>query len=77
VAAIAFSNRWFAGKAIALWGQLHEFERLGLVVELLDATQSFNDIATLSVRGYPRPDHDPHPLPQADPVYMVTARRLG
>jgi hypothetical protein len=77
VAAIAFSNRWFAGKAIALWRQLHEFERLGLVVELLDATQSFNDIATLSVRGYPRPDHDPHPLPQADPVYMVTARRLG
>jgi FKBP-type peptidyl-prolyl cis-trans isomerase 2 len=77
VAAIAFSNRWFAGKAIALWGQLHEFERLGLVVELLDATQGFKDLATLSVRGYPRPESDPHPLPQADPVYMVTARRVG
>jgi FKBP-type peptidyl-prolyl cis-trans isomerase 2 len=76
VVAITFSNRWFAGKAIDLWGQLHEFERLGLVTELLDATQGFNDIATLSVRGYPRPDHDPHPLPQADPVYMVTAKKI-
>lgn len=75
VVAIAFSNRWFAPKAIALWGQLHEFERLGLVAELLESTKMFSDIATLSVRGYPRPDHDPHPLPHADPVYLVTARR--
>ena len=73
VAAIAFSNRWFEGKAIALWAQLHEFERLGLVVELLHGSGLFRDIATLSVRGYPRPEEDPHPLPQADPVFLVTA----
>ena len=75
VVAIAFSNRWFAPKAIALWGQLHEFERLGLVSQLLEATKMFSDIKTLSVRGYPRPDHDPHPLPHADPLYLVTGRR--
>lgn len=76
VVAIAFSNRWFAPKAIALWGQLHEFERLGLVTEFLESTKLLSDINTLSIRGYPRPDHDPHPLPNADPVYLVTARRV-
>ena len=75
VVAIAFSNRWFESKAIALWAQLHEFERLGLVVELLHGSGLFRDIATLSVRGYPRPEEDPHPLPQADPVFLVSARK--
>jgi FKBP-type peptidyl-prolyl cis-trans isomerase 2 len=75
VVAIAFSNRWFESKAIALWGELHEFERVGLVVDLLESTKCFEDIKTLSVRGYPRPEHDPRPLPLSDPVFMVTARK--
>lgn len=76
VVAIAFSNRWFAGKAISLWSQLHEFERVAFVVSLLSATNSFTDIATLSIRGYPRPEGDPHSLPFSDPVYMVTAKKI-
>jgi hypothetical protein len=77
VLAIAFSNRWFAGKTISLWSQLHEFERLAFVVSLLTATSSFKDIATLSIRGYPRPDSDPHPLPFSDPVFIVTATKTS
>ncbi|MDK9708241.1 MAG: methyltransferase domain-containing protein [Desulforhopalus sp.] len=73
--AIAFSNRWFPTKAIALWSQLHEFERLGLVVDLLDAAGDFQNFTTLSVRGYPRPDDDTHDLALSDPVYMVTAKK--
>lgn len=76
VMAIAFSNRWFAGKAIALWSQLHEFERLAFVVYLLAATNSFEKITTLSIRGYPRPESDPHPLPSSDPVFIVTAKKI-
>lgn len=77
VLAIAFANRWFPGKAIALWTQLHEFERVAFVVYLLTATNSFKDIATLSIRGYPRPENDPHPLPFSDPVFIVTATKTS
>jgi len=75
VIAVSFSNRWFPSKAVAIWSHLHEFERLALVVEMLSAEESFADMKTLSIRGYPRPDDDPHGLPFSDPVYMVTARK--
>ncbi|WP_319587197.1 methyltransferase domain-containing protein [uncultured Desulfobulbus sp.] len=70
--AFAFSNRWFPPKAIRLWSEMHEFERLGLVAELFHATGGFNKINTLSRRGLPRPTDDPHQeLWVSDPVYMV------
>jgi hypothetical protein len=75
VIAVSFSNRWFPSKAVAIWSHLHEFERLALVVEMLSAEGHFADIKTLSIRGYPRPDDDPHDLPFSDPVFMVTARK--
>ena len=30
---VTFSNRWFPTKAIRIWKELHEFERLGMVLE--------------------------------------------
>ena len=73
--AIAFSNRWFPPKAIRIWQEMHEFERLGLVADLLQAAGGFTDLATLSRRGLPRPDDDSHPeIPFSDPVYMVWGR---
>ena len=70
--AFAFSNRWFAPKAIRLWQDLHEFERMGLVAAMLDATAGIGNIATLSRRGLPRPSDDPHSeLWLSDPVSMV------
>jgi SAM-dependent methyltransferase len=70
--AFAFSNRWFPPKAIRLWSEMHEFERLGLVAELFHATGGFDSITTLSRRGLPRPADDPHQeLWLSDPVYMV------
>jgi len=73
--AVSFSNRWFPSKAIAIWSQLHEFERLALVVEMLSLSQGFKDFSTLSIRGYPRPEDDQYSLPFSDPVYMVYARK--
>ena len=68
-----FSNRWFPPKAINLWGQIHEFERMGLVMEYFAESGAYTDLSTLSVRGFPRPYEDKY-FPQlryADPVYAV------
>ena len=70
--AMAFSNRWFPPKVIRIWSELHEFERLGLVTDLLAANGGFSGLSTLSRRGLPRPEDDPHQeLMHSDPVYMV------
>lgn len=69
----SFSNRWFPTKAIALWSDLHEFERLGLVSEYYRQAGDFERIHTYSLRGLPRPADDPHIglSPWADPLYAV------
>ena len=76
VVALSFSNRWFPPKAVRLWTDLHEFERLGLAAALLAGSGCFDDITTLSRRGAPRPPDDPHwQLPFSDPLFMVRARK--
>ncbi|THB76538.1 MAG: methyltransferase domain-containing protein [Desulfobacteraceae bacterium] len=74
--AVTFSNRWFPQKNIRLWADLHEFERLGLVLEYFMASGGFERLETKSVRGYPRPEGDRYAgqYAHADPVYMVTGR---
>lgn len=75
--AFAFSNRWFPPKAIRLWTELHEFERLGLVAELFHQTGGFGGVTTLSRRGLPRPLDDPHQeLWLSDPLYMVWGSKV-
>ena len=76
VAALSFSNRWFPPKAVRLWTDLHEFERLGLAAALLAGAGCFDGITTLSRRCAPRPPDDPHwQLPFSDPLFMVWARK--
>ncbi len=75
---VTFSNRWFPPKAIALWPQLHEFERMGLVLEYFRESKAFADLRTFSVRGLDRPPQDKYfgQLRYADPVYAVWGRRI-
>ncbi|HSM26498.1 MAG TPA: methyltransferase domain-containing protein [Thioalkalivibrio sp.] len=70
---LTFSNRWFPPKAIALWPELHEFERMGLVLEFFLAARGFENLETWSLRGLPRPASDPYAARFAfsDPVYAV------
>jgi SAM-dependent methyltransferase len=77
VFAVAFSNRWFPEKAIALWPELHEFERLGLVADFFREAGGFTDLATVSFRGYPRPVDDRYypGLRVSDPLFGVTGRK--
>lgn len=72
-----FSNRWFPPKAVNVWQQLHEFERMGLVSEYFLLSGQFRDMGTYSVRGLPRPEGDKYygELSVSDPVYGVWAYR--
>ncbi|MGD8368562.1 MAG: methyltransferase domain-containing protein [Desulfobacterales bacterium] len=74
---VTFSDRWFPPKAIRIWADLHDFERMGLVSEYFRGTGRFSGLETVSVRGLPRPMDDKY-FPQriyADPVYAVIGRR--
>ena len=72
---ISFSNRWFPTKAVQVWNNLHDFERIGLVMEYFIGSAHFGNINTYSLRGIPRPDNDKHNIPLSDPVYAVWADR--
>ena len=66
-----FSDRWFPTKAIRIWKELHPFERMGLVLELLHQPKRFGALETFSSQGWPRPDDDPyaHQMAFSDPVF--------
>ncbi len=71
--ALTFSNRWFPPKAIRVWSELHEFERMGLVLEYFLRNGKFTGLNTFSSRGWPRPETDKYypDLFISDPVYAV------
>ena len=70
---VTFSERCFATKAITLWGQLHPFERMQLVLEYFRDSEMFEDLHTYSKRGLPRPSDDKYSkeMKMSDPVYAV------
>lgn len=74
-----FSNRWFPPKAIRLWSELHEFERMGLVLEYFHQSGRFADLKTFSARGWDRPETDKYypDMPQSDPVFAVWGRKAA
>jgi hypothetical protein len=74
---ITFSNRWFPTKAIKIWKDIHEFERMGLVLEYYIRSGRFRDLQTYSIRGLPRPREDKYypDLRFSDPIYAVWGRK--
>jgi hypothetical protein len=74
---VTFSNRWFPPKAIRLWTELHEFERIGLVLEYFLKSGKYSAVETVSLRGLPRPADDPYSnqYPCSDPLYAVWGRK--
>jgi len=74
---VTFSNRWFPTKAIRLWSDIHEFERIGLVLEYFRLTHWSKTINTYSCRGLSRPEDDPYyeQTDLSDPVYAVWAEK--
>jgi FKBP-type peptidyl-prolyl cis-trans isomerase 2 len=74
---VTFSNRWFPEKVIHIWKELHEFERMGLVMEYFQKNEMFTDLETYSIRGLPRPTNDKYfpELMDSDPIYAVWGYR--
>jgi SAM-dependent methyltransferase len=74
---LTFSNRWFPTKAIKIWKELHEFERMGLVLEYFIRSGGFENLQTYSFRGLPRPHDDKHfpDLWYSDPIYAVWGQK--
>jgi FKBP-type peptidyl-prolyl cis-trans isomerase 2 len=72
---LAFSNRWFPPKVIAIWKDIYEFERVGLVAEYFLLSERFENLHTHSMRGLPRPREDKYygDVLLSDPVYAVWA----
>jgi SAM-dependent methyltransferase len=73
---VTFSNRWFPTKAIRIWKELHEFERMGMVLEYFSRSGGFKNLQTYSFRGLPRPHDDKYfpDLLYSDPVYGSGAK---
>ncbi len=73
----SFSNRYFPPKVIKLWIDLHEFERMGYVLELLLRTGGFKNFKTYSIRGFKRPYDDKYfgCTLFSDPIYVVYAQK--
>ncbi len=73
---VGFSSRWFPPKVTRLWQELHEFERVGFVLDLLLHTGAFKDLESLSIRNWYRPADDPHIQKTwiSDPVYVVRGK---
>lgn len=74
---VTFSSRWFPTKAINIWTQLHDYERMGLVLEYFMLSERFTDLRTQSIRGLPRPADDKYAnrYSTSDPVFAVWGTR--
>jgi SAM-dependent methyltransferase len=74
-----FSHRWFPPKVVKIWTELHEFERVGLVLEYFLRSGAFGDLKTFSSRGWPRPQTDRYypKMRFSDPVYAVWGEKLA
>ena len=70
---VSFSERWFPPKVIAVWQEMHPFERMGLVLDYFQKSERFTQLGTESLRGLPRPADDKYAaeLAESDPVYVV------
>jgi SAM-dependent methyltransferase len=74
---LSFSNRWFPPKVTELWLELHDFERMGLVLDYLLENGTFSELSTFSVRNWPRPSDDRHAgeISTSDPIFVVAGSK--
>jgi SAM-dependent methyltransferase len=76
---VIFSNRMFPPKAVIIWRESMESERIDLVKRFFDFTGAFLEPEVFISSGRPRPPDDKYyytGLP-SDPVYAVYAEKRG
>lgn len=74
---VSFSNRWFPPKVTRIWTELHEFERMGFVLQL--CWPHYTNLRTFSFRNWPRPSSDKHfpEMTAGDPLYVVAGEAMS
>lgn len=76
---VVFSSRMFEQKAVKIWHQSSEEERLLLVEEFFNRTETFTRPQLFASKGKPRPKDDKYAhlgIP-SDPIYAVYAEKKG
>lgn len=76
---VTFSNRMFARKAIKVWRESNEAERVILVEEFFRGSGVFEKPSLFVSRGKARPEHDKYSgyTNVSDPVYALYADKKG
>jgi SAM-dependent methyltransferase len=76
---VIFSNRMFPEKAIKLWRESSEDERILLVEDFFRAAQAFDETKVFISKGRLRPKNDKYAYPgmPSDPIYAVYAEKKG
>lgn len=76
---VSFSNRFFPPKAVKIWKEASEQERILIVEDYFQATDAFTESQSWISQGRPRPRGDKYHglgLP-SDPIYAVWAEKKG
>lgn len=76
---VIFSNRMFPQKAVKVWRESDENERVILVNDYFDLSGAFEKASLFTSRGKPRPKDDKYAgeIPVSDPIYAVYAEKKG
>jgi SAM-dependent methyltransferase len=76
---VTFSNRMFPEKAVKIWRQASEEERILLVEEFFNEAKLFENTNVFVSIGKPRPKNDTyaHMGVPSDPIYAVYADKKG
>jgi len=76
---VIFSNRMFPQKAVKVWQDSDENERVILVNDFFELSGAFEDTIRFASKGKPRPKDDKYAgqTPVSDPVYAVYAEKKG
>jgi SAM-dependent methyltransferase len=76
---VIFSNRFLPSKAVKVWRECSEEERVLLVADYFEEAIAFDRPRVFVSRGKPRPKDDQHAHlgPLSDPVYAVYADKRG
>ena len=76
---VIFSNRMFPQKAVKVWRDADENERVILVNDFFDRSGAFLKASRFASKGKPRPKEDKYAgqTPVSDPVYAVYAEKKG
>ena len=76
---VIFSNRMFPQKAVKVWRESSEDERILLVEDFFKASGSFEKPSLFVSKGKPRPKDDKYAYMNipSDPVYALYADKIG